>query len=100
MLDYFGIFFCADESRCIEKEEQRFSECEDVARILNCAEKLLEHMDIPLVSTPCPAEKHDTRTRHPDGIDFKIVNFASASSWILFCFLLCVVCSFLDSSMY
>lgn len=75
MLDYFGNFFCADESRCTGIEEHRVIECEDAARILYCAEKLPEHVDFPSVSTPCPAEKQDTGTRHTDGIDLVIVNF-------------------------
>lgn len=56
----------ADESRCTEKEEQRLAECEDAARILSCAQKLGEHVDFPSVSTPYPAEKQETGTRHTD----------------------------------
>ncbi|XP_074372599.1 DNA glycosylase/AP lyase ROS1-like isoform X1 [Apium graveolens] len=49
-----------DESRCTETEE-RVVECEDATKFLYCAEKLLEQVDFPSVSTPCAAEKQGTR---------------------------------------
>lgn len=60
---------CADEGKFTEKKEKRAEEFEDEEINFFCAEKLSRNIDSPSVSTPCAAEKQDSRKRQNDGVD-------------------------------